>query len=123
MNFTQKLEKRRRDLGMTFEALSHLSGVPVSTLKKILSNGVDSSFSRVASVATALGVQIDNAPAIDVYDIKYQQAVAKATKLVGLVQGTSALEAQAVPREQLENMIQQLVHELMAGSPRKLWAT
>ena len=108
---------------MTFEALSNLSGVPVSTLKKILRNGVDSSFSRVASVASALGVQIDNAPAIDVYEIKYQQAVAKATKLVGLVQGTSALEAQAIPREQLENMIQQLVHELMAGSPRKLWAT
>jgi transcriptional regulator with XRE-family HTH domain len=123
MNFTQKLDRRRRELGITFEALANLSGVPVSTLKNIFKNGVEhSTFSRVMAVATVLGVQIENSPEVDTYELKHQQAVRKAKKLVGLVQGTSALEAQAVADEQLENMIRQLVHELMAGSPRTLWA-
>ena len=93
MNFTQKLDRRRRELGITFEALANLSGVPVSTLKNIFKNGVEhSTFSRVMAVATVLGVQIENSPEVDTYELKHQQAVRKAKKLVGLVQGTSALE-------------------------------
>ena len=46
----------------------------------------------------------------------------KARELVGMVQGTSGLESQAVGQNQIEKMISQLVHQLMAGSRRKLWA-
>jgi hypothetical protein len=39
-----------------------------------------------------------------------------------MVQGTSGLEAQAVDREALEQMIRRTTHELLAGPKRRLWA-
>ena len=123
MNFTGKLDKRRQELGMTFEALSKRSGVPVSTLKAIFKKGVEhATFANVAAIADALGVDIEFADEVDSYEILHQQAVKKARELVGMVQGTSGLESQAVAQNQIEGMIQQLIHQLMAGSRRKLWA-
>ena len=122
MKLTEKLENRRQELGMTMEALSMRSEVPVSTLKNIFKKGVESStFANVHSIAKALGVEIEVSSVMDSLEFRYQQAVMKAQQLVGLVQGTSALEAQAIAQSQIEKMVQQLVHELMAGSPRKLW--
>jgi len=123
MNFTEKLNKRRQELGMTFEALSKRSEVPVSTLKAIFSRGVEhATFANVAAIARALGVDVKLADEVDSYEMLHQQAVKKARELVGMVQGTSGLESQAVGQNQLEKMISQLVHQLMAGSRRKLWA-
>lgn len=123
MNFTEKLDKRRQELGMTFEALSKRSDVPVSTLKAIFNRGVEhATFANVAAIARALGVDIELANEVDSYELIHQQAVKKARELVGMVQGTSGLESQALDQNQLEKMILQLVHQLMAGSRRKLWA-
>jgi transcriptional regulator with XRE-family HTH domain len=122
MNFTGKLDKRRQELGMTFEALSTRSGVPVSTLKAIFKKGVEhATFANVAAIADALGVDIEFADEVDSYELLHQQAVKKARELVGMVQGTSGLESQAVAQNQIDMMIQQLIHQLMAGSRRKLW--
>ena len=122
MNFTQKLDQRRQELGMTFEVLSKRSGVPVSTLKAIFKKGVEhATFANVAAIADALGVDIKITANLESYDLMHQQAVKKARELVGLVQGTSALESQGVSESQMEKMVQWLVHTLMAGSPRKLW--
>ena len=68
------------------------------------------------------GVDIEFANEVDSYDLLHQQAVKKARELVGMVQGTSGLESQAIGQDQIEKMILQLVHQLMAGSRRKLWA-
>lgn len=123
MNKTQRLDTRRQELGMTFEALSKRSGVPVSTLKAIFKKGVEhATFANVAAIADALGVDIEFADEVDSYELLHQQAVKKARELVGMVQATSGLESQAVAQSQIEKMIQQLVHKLMAGSRRKLWA-
>lgn len=123
MNFTEKLDTRRQELGMTFEALSKRSEVPVSTLKAIFKKGVEhATFANVAAIADALGVDIEFADEVDSYDLRYQQAVKKARELVGMVQGTSGLESQALGQSQIEVMTQQLIHQLMAGSRRKLWA-
>lgn len=123
MNFTMKLDKRRQELGMTFEALSKRSGVPVSTLKAIFKKGVEhATFANVAAIADALGVDIEFANEVDSYELLHQQAIKKARELVGMVQATSGLESQAVAQNQIDVMIQQLVHQLMAGSRRKLWA-
>ena len=123
MNFNEKLDKRRQELGMTFEALSKRSDVPVSTLKAIFKKGVEhATFANVAAIADALGVDIEFTDEVDSYELLHQQAVKKARELVGMVQATSGLESQAVEQNQIETMIQQLVHKLMAGSRRKLWA-
>ena len=123
MNFTGKLDRRRQELGMTFEALSKRSEVPVSTLKAIFKKGVEhATFANVAAIADALGVDIEFANEVDSYELLHQQAVKKARELVGMVQATSGLESQAVAPKQIELMIHQLIHQLMAGSRRKLWA-
>ena len=123
MNLTGKLDKRRQELGMTFEALSKRSDVPVSTLKAIFKKGVEhATFANVTAIAGALGVDIEFTDEVDSYELLHQQAVKKARELVGMVQATSGLESQAVAQNQIETMIQQLVHKLMAGSRRKLWA-
>jgi transcriptional regulator with XRE-family HTH domain len=123
MNFTMKLDARRKALGMTFDALSRRSEVPVSTLKAIFKKGVEhATFANVAAIADALSVDIEFADEVDSYELLHQQAMKKARELVGMVQATSGLESQAVAQNQIEKMVQQLVHKLMAGSRRKLWA-
>ncbi len=50
-----------------------------------------------------------------------EQAKTKAMRLARLVQGTMALEVQAVGTDVLEEMTEQSVHALLAGSGRRLW--
>lgn len=117
----QSLEQRRRKLGMKYEHLSKLSGVSIPTLMRTLSGkNANASFSSVLSIAEALGVGIDlkEVPASTFLEKIAEQ---KAAKLVEMVQSTSGLESQAVSSEQLEAMKRQTVHELLAGSRRKLW--
>lgn len=123
MNFTEKLNQRRLELGMTFEILSNRSGLPVSTLKAIFSKGIEqASFSNVIRIANALGMDVELSDEADSYQLLKQQARRKARELVGMVQATSGLESQALPQYQIEAMTEQLIHQLMAGSRRKLWA-
>ena len=44
-----------------------------------------------------------------------------AESIVKTVQGTSGLEAQAIGKRELRHMVEQTVHELMAGSKNRLW--
>ena len=89
----------------------------------IRDRGVEhATFANVAAIADALGVDIEFTNEVDSYELLHQQAVKKARELVGMVQGTSGLESQAVGQNQIETMVAQLVHQLMAGSRRKLWA-
>ena len=118
----QLLDQRRRELGMTYAILAKRSRVSVATVCRILS-GSDpgASFANVQAVAEALGMAVSLTSASDPTEYRLQQAQQKARRLVGLVQGTSALEGQAVDAEAIEDMQNQTIHELLAGSPRKLW--
>lgn len=122
LNILEDLSQRRRRLGMPYDALSHRCNVPVSTLKRILGGEVTASFSAVSAVADALGVNFAGAPSEDISAMRERQARAKAKTLVGLVQGTSALEGQAVDPTEIKLMEQRTVAELLSGSPRRLWA-
>jgi hypothetical protein len=79
-------------------------------------------FSTVSAVARALGVQLGVASSQNVASMRQHQALTKARSLVALVQGTSALEGQAVDQNSIELMEQRTVAELLAGSARRLWA-
>jgi hypothetical protein len=57
-----------------------------------------------------------------VHDVREQQAWKKARKLVGMVQGTSALEGQAVSEAAYQAMVERTYHELLAGSNHRLWS-
>jgi transcriptional regulator with XRE-family HTH domain len=117
-----KLSRRRRALQMPYPELGLRSGVPVSTLKRVLSGQTTAGFATVAAIADALGVCLAEAPATDIALMRQRQARAKARSLTAMVQGTSALEAQAVDPGEVELMEQRTVAELLSGSGRRLWA-
>lgn len=116
------LNQRRKELGMTYEALAKRSGVSMPTVVRILT-GKDphASFGNVGAIAKTLALAIAFQPTATSQEVKERQAARKARELVGLVQGSSGLEAQAVAPAELDAMMRQTVHELLAGPARFLW--
>ncbi len=119
----ESLEARRRELGLSQAALAELSGVSLPTVHRILTGqGSAASFENVQAMTQALGMDLEAAPLICVEELLEQQARKKAQRLVGLVQGTSALESQGLSRKQITQMVEKTVQELLTGSRRRLWA-
>jgi hypothetical protein len=79
-------------------------------------------FSTVASLARELGVGVHFEDDVDIRTIRRRQAEKKAERILAIVQGNSALEAQSMSRETMRDLREQTIHELLAGSDRKLWA-
>lgn len=115
------MKRRWRDLKMPYRELSARCGVSVSTLKRILGGNAEASFSTVTAVAEALGVQLGVTDTESVASMRQHQARTKAKKLVAMVQGTSALEGQAVDQSDMELMEQRTTAELLAGPAHRLW--
>lgn len=120
-NILNMLGQRRRALAMPYDELQRRSGVSTSTLKRVLRGEVTVSFATVASVADSLGVDLGTTHAQDVTAMRERQARVKARKLIALVQGTSALEGQAVDESDRRLMEQKTAAQLLAGSGLKLW--
>lgn len=120
--FIDRLDQRRRDLAMTYAVLAERSGVSEPTIKRILGGHVrDASFGHVAAVATALGVSLEFGET-DLDTLRQEQARKKAVALARLVQGTSALESQAVDSKAFQQLVEKSYHELLAGPARRLWS-
>jgi hypothetical protein len=108
---------------MSYAALAARSGVPLSTVKRILRGGHRAvSFANVLAIAEALGAGFHFDRNAGVEEFRELEARTKAEALVSMVQGTSGLEAQAVDPEALEQMVRRTAHELLAGSKRRLWS-
>jgi hypothetical protein len=122
MTVHEQLNNRRLELGMTFDAVSRRSGVPIATVKRTLNRGAErAAFGTVAAIASALGMSVDLCAATNGFQYCRQQAQRRAHQIVSLVQGTSALEAQAVSTADLDRMVEKTVHEIMSGPNRRLW--
>lgn len=121
-NILNELSRRRRALGMPYDKLGQMCGVSISTLKRVLGGEVAASFSTVVAIADALGMDLGPIRADDIAAMRDRQARAKAHEIVALVQGTSALEGQAVDSTDVALLEQRTAAELLSGSPRKLWA-
>lgn len=107
---------------MSIAALATRSGVSVATVKRILGGKFNAaSVGSVAAVAEALGTPLQFAQS-SAEEFRCAQARTKAQLLTRLVQGTSALECQAVGRETYDALVERSYHELLAGSPRRLWS-
>ena len=118
-----RLSRRRKALGMSFAVLAARSGVSEPTLKRMLGGHMaESSFANVAAVAHALGCSFDLGES-DPDELCDRQARKKAEQIARLVQGTSALESQAVDAETYRRLVEKSYHELLAGSRRRLWST
>jgi transcriptional regulator with XRE-family HTH domain len=127
-DWVNQLEFRRHRLGMSKSAVAKRARVAPATLERILS-GRESSprISNLGAIAAALGVQVNLGATTSVtelqsaHEFRRAQAVKKASRIVGLVQGTMGLESQAVEQGTLNDMLEQTVSELLAGPPRRLW--
>jgi transcriptional regulator with XRE-family HTH domain len=117
------MERRRKALGISRQLLAQRSGVSLPTVTRILSSSTaNSTFANLKSVAHALGMDFEIKNTANEQDFAEQQAHLKAKKIARLVQGTSALESQAVDVETYKQIISQTTHELMAGSRHRLWS-
>jgi hypothetical protein len=120
-NMTMQLNRRRQDLRMSYSVVAQRAGLGQRTVQRVLSgeeSGCD--FTTVAKIADALGASI-NFECADMNEIRRRQAERKAERIVGMVQGTMGLEAQAVGDETVCELKQRTVRDLLAGSSRKLW--
>lgn len=116
------LERRRRELGMSRTALAERSGVSLATVQRILNGPIEHVvLVRVLAVSKALGASHPTQEFSDAHEFRTEQAITKANTLVALVQGSSGLEGQAVGPDTERRMVDQTVHELMAGPNRRLW--
>lgn len=116
------LDARRKALGMSVPVLAARSGVSEPTIKRMMSGGIEgATFSNVEKVLSALGVTLA-AESTDPDDLRSSQARKKAETVARIVQGTSALEGQAVDASTYARLIERSYHELLAGSSRRLWS-
>ena len=128
--YWQTLEQRRRDLGIGYPALGERAGISVQTLKRIFSGKANNpTLQSLQAICRVLGLQliidgsmIKTHAKKSVQELREVAAMEKAKRIVKLVQGTSALEAQAVGISSVRDMVSRTVNELLAGSSRKLWA-
>jgi transcriptional regulator with XRE-family HTH domain len=117
-----KMQRRRKALRISCKLLALHSGVSLPTVQRILRDGGEhTTYANLAAVARALGMDFELRSTSDEQAFAERQAEAKARVLVRMVQGTSALESQAVDSDTYQQMVKQTVHELMAGPGRKLW--
>jgi len=127
-NYWDALEIRRRDLGVSYSALAERCGVSELSVKRVLHGKTNPTLQSLQSLAKVLGVEIringtvSVVPKSTAEQIRKEAAKAKAEKLVRLVQGTSALESQAVSSNAVRAMVSRTVRELLQGPNHKLWA-
>jgi transcriptional regulator with XRE-family HTH domain len=120
---SKRLNDRRERLGISCSVLAKRTGISLRSVQRILSGEeTNPGFSTVASLAGELGVGIRFNDDVDVRTIRRRQAERKAERLVAIVQGSSALEAQSLSRETMRDLREKTISELLAGSDRKLWA-
>ena len=119
---SHELEQRRRALGMSYPALARRSGVAEATLKRMLRGDISRAvLGNVDAACKALGMSVSFQRTKPEQEFREEQALRKARRIVALVQGTSALESQAVDERTVQSMVRRTANELLAGSPRKLW--
>src|SRR5689334_21268834 len=100
---------------MSYAVLARRSGTSMPTVVRILTGRTaNPGLGYVMALAGALGMGITLEPKVTPRRRLDEQARQKARQLVGIVQGTSGLEAQDIDDETVREMTQQTVHELLA---------
>ncbi len=107
--------------------VAKLASVSEPTVTRIFTNKAAPELRVIRAIAIVLKVEVRVAEEItvvsrmDADDYRKQRAKIKAARLVQNIQGSMGLEAQAVDVRTVAKMVERTVHELLAGSKRKLW--
>ncbi len=106
---------------MSYAMLAKRSGVGARTLQRVFSDEDSTANLRtVLAIADALDARL-LLSGEDINVVRHKQAQRKATKLVKLVQGTSALESQAIDPADLLAAEQRTVRDLLSSGKAALW--
>ena len=118
-----QMRRRRNALRISCKLLALHSGVSLPTVQRILRDGGEhATYANLTAVARALGMDFALKSTCNEQTFAERQAETKAKVIARMVQGTSALESQAVDSGTYRQMVKQTVHELMAGTRRRLWS-
>lgn len=107
-------------LDISLAALAPRAMLPVDAVQRLLNNPGAAPHVDVAAVGAAVGLNLDGGRSVPVKRFLRRAAVRKAKYLVRLVQGTSALEGQAVDSETERELVRATVRALLADR-QKIW--
>jgi DNA-binding phage protein len=117
----RELDTRRNDLGMTYAVLAKRTGLGTRTVQRVLTGREGAAnFRSVLAIAHSLGARL-SLEGEDINTVRLRQAQQKAAKLVSLLQGTSALEAQGLDEKEKAVAEQRTVRDLLASPRSVLW--
>ncbi len=120
--FSHILNERRKRLGMPYKAVADRTGLSWGTVQRVFSGGKNVSLENFIAIANTLGLTFTLTGSVQQEkELIRKQAEVKANLLSDLVQGTSALEAQAVSSETVHQAKKELMYNLINGSKRRLW--
>ena len=117
------LDGRRKELGMSMRVVAERSGLGMRTVQRVLAGKEPTAkLTTVLLIADALKIALRPKDTVSAHVFRRNQALAKAAKISAMVQANSALEAQAVPKNALRELRDEMAGRLIAGSRRQLWA-
>ena len=116
-----KIENRKKELGISIENLAILSHSGVRTINRLFACE-DVKLSTVEKITNLLGLDFAGNETVALKDLEKERAKQKAIFMASLVQGTSALEMQGLEKNTLDKMIHRFEKEFLSGAYRdRLW--
>ncbi len=108
---------------MSLKVLAKRSGLSLRTVQRVFSPAEPNArLDTVLQIADALNVELRFKEVGSGHSIRKRAATAKAARLASMVQATSALESQAIPKSDLRDIEADIAARLLTGSSRQLWA-
>lgn len=124
-----QLDERRAKLRLSKAQLARRADISLPTVNRILSGTEQNPrMGTLAALAAAMGLEISLGATIRISEtlaveaFREAQARAKARRLVRLLQGSMALEAEALDLESLQRLEDKSTLALLHGPPRRLWS-
>ncbi|MCK5114343.1 MAG: helix-turn-helix domain-containing protein [Phycisphaerae bacterium] len=115
------LKQRRGELRMPISALSERANTSTSTVRRVLDGDISVSYATLCRIAKAMGVSLEY-HARSSGSVIREEAKRKAKISAKMVQGTSAMESQAVDKEAMDRIVQATEAKLIRQLGSALWA-
>ena len=117
------LAGRRKTLRMSFRVVAERSGLGLRTVQRVLSSrDPNAKLDTVLQIADALKIELLPKEIGTARSVRRKAAAIKAARLASMVQGTSVLESQGVPKKDLREIEGEIAEKLLSGPRRELWA-
>jgi len=123
LQLINKIQTRRKEVGITLENLAQVSHLGYKTLSRFFA-GQDVKISTLEKVTQVLGLDFAGNELINAKLLKEKRAEEKAKYIVSLVQDTSALEMQGLESDSIQTLIEETKNEFLIGQYKKnLWVS